>query len=377
MGLAPSIKELREAADKETVAKEVPPVKEKKKMAEKKSVKKAPIKKETKREQRLPPVLPFRVYGCGGAGRMAATRAFGNHITDVVTIDTTKGMKRTVAGVQAIRISDLNGSGKARGTNAEVIEDFVSTYVKNVDFPEVSIVIFSLSGGSGSVIGPKIVSKILESGKIAIVITIADVDSEIDANNAMKTLQSLNAITRITKSYLPMMLFSNEYGRFVVDKGIDDAMDKLTRLLTVRFFGSDLSDRINFFRPTNVIPRIKPGIRLLNLSEGESGDWAEDMGLIINHNEFAKIDSTLIISAIDAEITRGIRPSVSFRGYFEDNNEIALIASLGYSIPKEFMQVLNAEIVAYRDAEVDEETEIGYEDDDMDDGFASGDGMSY
>ncbi len=348
-----------------------------KKLDKKRALKPKPKQKgkevmvEKTKKKKLPKVLPFRVYGVGGAGRIAANRfAERNEGHDIVTIDTARGMTRTVAGVQAIRINKLKGSGKVRSTNKEEIEAFIDERFDNAVFKEVSIIICSLSGGSGSVICPKLVKRIIQSGNIVIVLAIADVGSEIDSVNCMNSLIDLDKLVKDElKSYLPFVLFSNEYGHAVVDNGIDTIMDRLARLLHTKFYGSDPSDRKNFLRPHQVIGSVNRGLKLLNLTDNTDTDWDNNLGLVISDQEFTKIDSTIIISAIDVTLNSGIRSSVTYRGYFADDHETALLGFLGYSIPKEFMGALNKEIHAYRNAVPDEDTVIGFEDEDFEDEY--------
>jgi len=308
----------------------------------------------------------WSLLGVGGAGKKAAIRFSENHNIDIpiTTIDTS-GSEAAPKGVNVIRMENLNGSGKYRKENSKEITNAISKYVGENPFTDVTVIVHSLSGGSGSVIGPLLVGEILRANKVVIVIGIVDTDSDIDTVNAFNTLESFKNFAENRKSYLPIMMFDNDHGRRTVDNGIDRVLSHLVRLLNIPYDGLDMQDRIKFLKP-NTFDGVTGGVKLINLSQLPDGDW-EDIGLITPDSDYSKLDATLIISPIDGDnLKLKTKCKVTFRGYFEgDNDDDRLIASVGYNIPQSLIDKLNETLHSFRNMDdaaptkIESEYEIG------------------
>lgn len=299
------------------------------------------------------------VIGTGGAGKMAAIRyakSSDPECNRVITIDTS-GIQADIPNIEAFKIKDLNGSGKLRKGNIEAISNFIADFTSKTVFELVNIVITSCSGGSGSVIAPLLVDEILRQDKIAIVIGIIDTDSEIDTTNAFNCLRTYDNISKNRKAYIPTVLFDNTNSRQTVDRGIDTILKNLAFVLTTPFIGLDLQDRIKFLNP-QVFDDVDCGVKLLNISTRDDGEWESDLGLIINPPEPEKIDSVMIITHSDIHIGIKKRCSVIFRGYFDTPNTKNVVASAGYQIPPDFIKNLNADIHAFKSTLTTKPTEF-------------------
>ena len=302
-------------------------------------------------------ICDFSVYGAGGAGKVAALRfAVNNNPNNipVTTIDTS-GLSDVYEGVNSIRIGNLSGSGKLRKDNVDHIKDFVASYVEKETFGDVNVIIHSLSGGSGSVIGPMMIDEILRQKKVAIAIVIIDQDSEVDTINALNSLRSLDNIVKSRKGYLPMIIFDNNNGRPTVDRGIDSTMINLSIILSTPLIGLDTKDRLRFFNPSG-FDGVTSGVKLLNVSRDEVGNW-EKNGQISADDENEGIDSALIISDQSEHRSLSRRCKVTFRGYYPKEGS-PLIASVGYTIPEQVIKDLNATIHGHRSAAAKKETKI-------------------
>jgi hypothetical protein len=197
-------------------------------------------------------------------------------------------------------------------------------------------VCFSLSGGSGSIIGPLLIKEILRAGKVAIVTVVADMLSNLDAINTINTLKTLENVAG--NNYLPMMLFSNEFTRAVVDSGITAILDKLINNICIANTRElDAKDKIHFFNPSKIVSAIEPGIKLLNVSLADNGDWAHDAGLVVSE-DIDKVDAAMIISPQGEIELTDIMAHVVYYGVNEGNTALA---SIGYPIPPEFITAIN------------------------------------
>lgn len=146
----------------------------------------------------------FRLYGCGGCGINIVTPFTRKHLGDgysevqVGLIDTsisnhTKEHKDNDVDF-FLATNDGEGSGKVRRDNAAVISDNVNQALLEQKPADFNVVIFSASGGSGSVIGPLLMKELLERSIPCVGIIIGSSESSITATNSLNTLKSLAAI---------------------------------------------------------------------------------------------------------------------------------------------------------------------------------------
>lgn len=146
----------------------------------------------------------IRLYGCGGCGINLVTpfskRVLGEGYSgvEVGLIDTsysnyTVGHKAD--GVNFFLATDEGeGSGKVRRDNAAVINENVRQALLKQPPADFNVVLFSASGGSGSVIGPLLMKQLLSEGIPCVGIIVGSSESSITATNSLNTLKSLAAI---------------------------------------------------------------------------------------------------------------------------------------------------------------------------------------
>lgn len=143
----------------------------------------------------------LKVFGCGGCGinlakaYEATPKGAGYADTTVSYIDTSHSNLVGVDGSQFHLITDeADGSGKVRRDNAAVISDNIRLALQEHTPATFNIVVFSASGGSGSVIGPLLLKELLERGVPAMAIVVGSSESSITATNSLNTIKSLAAI---------------------------------------------------------------------------------------------------------------------------------------------------------------------------------------
>ncbi len=146
----------------------------------------------------------IRLYGCGGCGINLVSPFANGEVgrgyseTEVGLIDTSTSNytdKHKENNVPFFLSTDEGeGSGKVRRDNAEVINDSVRQALQKIPPAGFNIVVFSGSGGSGSVIGPLLMKELLSRGIPAIAIVVGSSESSITALNSLNTLKSLAAI---------------------------------------------------------------------------------------------------------------------------------------------------------------------------------------
>lgn len=160
----------------------------------------------------------MNIYGCGGAGLNIAydflkyqdVEKEDDGFSSVSTffIDTSRSNIRKDAPDSQIYLFDsLDGSGKKRDANYSAIAERTREMLHEFTPGDINIVVHSASGGSGSVIGPLLVSEMLGKHNVIVAI-IGSSDSRIETDNTCKTLKSYEAISR--KREFPICAFYYE-----------------------------------------------------------------------------------------------------------------------------------------------------------------------
>ncbi len=146
------------------------------------------------------------------------------------------------------------GAGKNRASLLKDIQSRLDASRVHEELRDINIIVYSMSGGSGSVIGPLLVREALRQGKAVISIGVVDACSKMDCVNSINTMQSLGHIASTDKVYIPTMIYSNVgVGRFVVNRTIATRIWQICDLfLNDSVSELDYTDRMNFLRPDKV-----------------------------------------------------------------------------------------------------------------------------
>jgi hypothetical protein len=168
-------------------------------------------------------------------------------------------------------LDNLDGSGKKRDENHVEISNIIKEILvkhKPLDF---NVVVFSLSGGSGSVIGPLLVSELLGRNIPVIAICVGTDESVLTANNTLKSLKSLEAIAKRNNKALNFIYQHNDRGipRSKADNAIEGYLSGFRFLVSGKNEELDSQDLINWLDFTKTTS-LTPQLGLLEVySEGE------------------------------------------------------------------------------------------------------------
>lgn len=214
----------------------------------------------------------MNIYACGGLGTavvsslnksMKEDEADEYHSdTNLYYVDTSNSdLTDEIKKENVYLIPGLDGSGKKRSTNHEIVADNVNDILLNFKPSDVNIVIHSASGGSGSVIGPVIASELLSRGCLVIVITAGSSSSKIEVNNTINTLKSYEKISQLRK--LPVILNYHENSAEHAPAKVDNNIKTIIVLLSCLFSGTnrkldsaDLNNFLNYHNVTSYEPRL-------------------------------------------------------------------------------------------------------------------------
>lgn len=146
----------------------------------------------------------LRIYGCGGGGINIASKFGGNvpprqGVAEIQTafIDTSRtNLSGNINQEDCFVLPELDGSGKVRRENHEAIAREIPRILIKHQPGDFNVVVFTGSGGTGSVAGPLLIAELLERGHNVIAIVIGSEESAITATNTFNTLKSLDHISR-------------------------------------------------------------------------------------------------------------------------------------------------------------------------------------
>lgn len=212
----------------------------------------------------------FRIYGCGGAGlNIVSQLASGSKISlDNKTniqysyIDTSKSnIKNGISEDDIYLLEDMDGSGKIREENHKEIGNVIKDILVKHKPEDFNAVVFSLSGGSGSVIGPLLISEMLSRGISVLAVCVGTDESVLTANNTLKSLKSLDAIAKKNNKALIMIYQHNDRGvpRGNIDNKIIGYLGGLAYLFSgnnEELDSQDLINWIDFTRTTSLGPQV-------------------------------------------------------------------------------------------------------------------------
>jgi hypothetical protein len=176
------------------------------------------------------------ILGCGGCGTNIARLYQNNDAVlgpKVSYYDTSVSNLNLENEAHAFLIEGTDGSGMKRDLNVEPMRKNVAPALKKFTPGDFNIVVFSASGGTGSVFGPLILDELMTRGVPAMVAVIGDTDSAKATENTLGTLRTLSALSAKHKTSIPMLYSEMSPGaqRREVDKLIHEGIDAI-KLLT-------------------------------------------------------------------------------------------------------------------------------------------------
>lgn len=167
-------------------------------------------------------------------------------------------------------VDGLDGSGKKRDSNYKAINDSCKQILMNFKPAAVNVVLHSCSGGSGSVIGPVLVSELLDRGELTIVIAVGSSASLIETQNTVNTLKSYENISSKRETPVICCYFENSpaMARGEVDREIISTVVLLATMFSGNNRGLDTEDLRNFIKYDRVTS-YKPRLALLEFQSGK------------------------------------------------------------------------------------------------------------
>lgn len=213
----------------------------------------------------------INVYCCGGAGSNIG-KAINGTDSKVCYVDTSISNLKGVDVDDIYLVEDRDGAGQLRsntyawfrGLEEEVLIRFKPSDTLNV-------IVHSLGGGSGSVIGPMLAREMINRGHRVIVIAIESRDSTKRIQNTLATLQTYQGVVNSLKSSVSLMYVENDRR-----KQADEEILTFIELMSVitnkehvdEFDTEDINNFINFDNVTDY----DPGVGIISLIKSKGGE---------------------------------------------------------------------------------------------------------
>jgi len=199
------------------------------------------------------------LYCAGGTGINIGKMINDLDVT-VNYIDSSISNMKDIDPKNVFLIEGLDGAGKHRATAHDKFKHLAEdVLIRMKPSQTLNIVISSLSGGSGSILGPSVARQLVLGGYNTIVIGIDSRSSVIEIDNSIKTLKTYKAISDNTGKAIAMMYIENT-SRKEADKRAIWAISLFTLLTdknnTSEMDTSDISSFINFNRVTDNAPSV-------------------------------------------------------------------------------------------------------------------------
>jgi len=238
------------------------------------------------------PDITILLAACGGCGINLAGR-FSNIKENLIIkeLDTSRGNSKF--NDKLIIVGDGHGSGSNRAMHARDIE----SAIPQIDHlfaekPDVVIVPFSLSGGSGNVIATYLIKEAARQKIIPIAIAIVDTSSSIEAKNTYNALKTLSAVAKQAEIGLPMLIASNDLGtRATVDDAIINNVGAIVKILRRNVTEVDKRDRLNWIDPHKLVGTA-PGLKIMSFTSDNS---LGDSSVLIGAESKEMNDSVLVV----------------------------------------------------------------------------------
>lgn len=230
-----------------------------------------------------------RIYAAGGCGINLAAMIgdlepqIGISGTDVVYVDTSaSNLYKVGKNAKIYALEGVDGSGKVRRENSSAIADKIGDLLLEHRPRDLNVVVFSASGGSGSVFGPLIVKALLERDEAVVAFVVGSTESAITATNTLNTLKSMDVISTSAKAPVVMFYTQNppDVPRSEIDKSVVTAINALLVLGSKQNEGLDTRDLKHFLRYDRAC-RAQPQLSLMEIVT--TGDPKTISGVGVNH----------------------------------------------------------------------------------------------
>lgn len=170
------------------------------------------------------------------------------------------------------RFPGTDGSGKKRAENYELIRRYMPEVMSRFPPSLFNVVVSSASGGSGAMIAHCITEEIIKTGGFVINVVVGTTDSEIEIENTLKTIKSLDKLASDYERPVVCHYLQNKagIGRSEINACALNAIVKMLVLLSGELSELDTADLKNWLSH----PQIGHELVSLHISDGAPDDYS-------------------------------------------------------------------------------------------------------
>lgn len=202
----------------------------------------------------------MKLYCCGGCGTNIGSM-IKNLDLDICYIDTSTSNSKNIKSDNIHILDGVEGAGKDRSKTYNYFskEDAENLLIKFKPAHDLNIVISSLSGGSGSLLGALIVKELVSNDHNVLVIAVDSKNSIKELDNSINTLKTYKSISDTTKKAISLFYIENS------DRAKSDSRAiwfinllsvLLNKELSDEFDTTDLHHWLNFNKVTDNSPSV-------------------------------------------------------------------------------------------------------------------------
>lgn len=240
----------------------------------------------------------INIVACGGGGiniahdvkTGMADMPYSNNLV-VYGIDTSDANATKIDSANFTKMAsrragdkELRGSGAEQTTNLDIVRDGVILWMKDKDIVEpngeVFVVVHSMSGGSGSIIGPLLVKELLKRDIPTLVVSVSDSKDLLSAKNSSRILKNYHNIANQLGKVVSMIHYDNNKHETLseVNEYITGNIFHLNILYSGENESLDEADIEMFLNPSSYNQITVPaGVNIIKSFGGEYGDNFSDM----------------------------------------------------------------------------------------------------
>lgn len=195
-----------------------------------------------------------RIYGCGGLAinllsRFEQTSGKDglNHLKFYYVDTSGSNLSSKLKPESVYLFKEMDGGGKDRRLTYPQIIPFIPDVLEKMPPSNFNIVLHSSSGGSGSSVGPALVSELLKAGEHVVVIQIGSIGSKKEVENTIGSIKSYASISKaVNRPVVSYYRENNERSsRGNVDEHVLSALFMISLLFSAENDGLDTADLRN------------------------------------------------------------------------------------------------------------------------------------
>ena len=198
---------------------------------------------------------------------------------NVTYIDTSRSEEALIRKGMSVKLIDtgdgLAGSGAVKKTHHAKFVTQVPPIVNSVEPTDINFVVMSSSGASGSTIAYVVIEELLKEGKSVVLFTTCTPNALNRSKNTIKTLGSLDNLTKKYGVALPVSVFEGLDGYTSVDKSASAAIQITSAMMSNTILGIDDTDRKHFLNPCAIPDNqdgLSPGLFEMKVHTGSKYD---------------------------------------------------------------------------------------------------------